>query len=86
MGHRIFAFSLATDAALEKGQAVFSEGEPIGRVLTVHKLSFDDAVYKYDYDVESTPDIYAKLKSGEMKLYRMDRYNVSPCSIHYTRD
>ena len=86
MAHSIFAFSLTTSVVLEKGQTVFSEsGDLIGRILAVHKLPEEKTLYSYDYDVESTPDTYAKLKSGELKIYRIDKYSVTSCSICYVR-
>lgn len=82
---RIFAFTLSTKKdCYEKGDCIFSaDGKTVGRVLSRMNVEIDSEHFYYAYDVESDSSTFEKLRSGEMKLYRVDEFSVSECSVMY---
>lgn len=83
--NQIFAFSIDTETKFyDKGDIVFSDqGEIIGRVLKCSQIEIPEDKIHYSYDVESTKDTYEKLKNGEMKIWKLEKYSVFSCSMCY---
>jgi len=54
----------------------------LGKVLQKRTPYRDDTMYSYD--IESTKEYFGKLQNGEVRLYGIEKYQVSHSSIWYT--
>lgn len=84
MGSWLFAFTLTTKKDLDVHDTLCdTEGGIIGRILRKSPPYRGDC---FTYDVESTKEIYEKLERGEIKIYGIEKYDVSSCSTAYTKN
>ena len=84
MENWIFAFTLTTEKDFDVHDTLCdTEGGIIGRILRKSPSYRGDY---FTYDVESTKEIYEKLERGEIKIYGIEKYDVSCCSTAYTKN
>lgn len=84
MSRELFAFTLRIKKEFEETASFFTnEGQPIGRTLSKH-IYINGEDRWFSYDIESTPDIFNKLKSRELKMWNnVGDYSVEKASMCY---
>lgn len=84
----MFVFTMHTETKYyDKGDTIFSEkGETLGRVLRCSKIELPKETIFYSYDIESIEEDFQRLKNGEIKIWKVEKYDVFPCSTFYYRE
>ena len=82
----IFTFTVTTTTDLGDPPELFTtEGEFVGRILRSNKNDMNPKHVFYSCDVESSRDMFEKLSSGMVKLYKVDDYTIGRSSTHWVR-
>jgi len=79
----MFVFTLKTKSELRQDDVIFdAEGNALGKILDV-KSNSDNSSGIYFYDIESTEDIFEKIKIGDIKLVGIKDYEITKCHTLY---
>lgn len=84
----IFTITVITKENYGEGDpTLFTEnGDMVGRTLAYRKNDIDSDNVFYSFDIETSEEMYNKLKSGEIKLYHLKEYSVHKSNLTYYRD
>jgi len=83
MANYMFVFTLKTKSELRQDDVIFdAEGNALGKILDV-KSNSDNSSGIYFYDIESTEDIFEKIKIGDIKLVGIKDYEITKCHTLY---
>ena len=83
MSNYIFTFSIHTDNDVLRKIVFSADGEIIGRIVGKFVSEMGAGV---TYDVEATKEAFERIKSGEIKLWGIEKYHVSSSSTSYRQD
>lgn len=81
----IFTLDTKKDYFPRLGVLCDDKGHVLGRVISRLKVDVVEDNIFYSYDIEGTKEAYEGLADGTIHPYRIDEYNVSPCSTYYVR-
>lgn len=81
----IFTLTTKKDYFPRLGVLCDEKGHVLGRVISRLKVDVVEDNIFYSYDIDGTKEAYEGLAEDKIRPYRIEDYQVSPCSTYYVR-